>query len=539
MKILSVCALCFFVLMLWSGAHAKTVDEYVQEASGHQQSGDLAKAYSVMEGALTEHPGNATICAYMGLYKGMQAGAAQNMMEAGNLSNQAFILLDRAVGFDSLNAHARLYRGLMGVKVPTFLGKLDGAIRDLEWVLVIHDDFPQNVSADMLTTTYDLLAEGYQKQGNLQKTEAASRKVIELAPGSDLARAAEQRIASLAAPPPQPEPQAKPQPEAAKSSADAASLIGQAEASIASGDYAAAQDLLRAAIAKDSTNAVAYRLLATAIITADRGYDRRIAEDTTQRTNLVFDSMRYLDKAVELAPDDMESRLLRGIMGVQFPFFVGKLDQGIVDLEMIAGGNAPAEMKAQAKYYLGFGYQKKGTSLWTQVVNENADSNVVRLTLASMQPVIQHFDRTQYAGAVVMVNFVLGFRDELAPQTAVWVEDAEGRLVRTLYISGFSGHAKQVQVVLPVYAAETGYADADAVTGASIDVGNHIYVWDLKDAAGKPVVPGEYTIKVEVTHWPSYKYQLVTTPIAVGGKETSNVVREGDYIPYLEVRYLP
>jgi tetratricopeptide (TPR) repeat protein len=439
----------------------------------------------------------------------------------------------------------------MGVKVPAFLGKLNRAIGDLETVLLIGERSPEAVSSDMLLMAYDLLGEGYGKKGDLQRAEAAWRKVIELAPGTDDARAAEEQIAGLPAGS-QSEPQAPvatghasagaaagttatPAPQ----SADLAAMIEQAQASIAEGDYAAAQGILRAVIARDSTNAVAYRLLGAAIVYADRGYDKQIAEDTALRTNLVFESMSYLDKAVTLAPDDLEARLLRGIMGVQFPFFVGKLDQGIEDLEMVVASGAPEAMRNQARYHLGFGYQKKGMTYWTQIVNEGVDSSLVRLALQSMSPAVPHFDRSLYAGPIVMIEFVLAFRDELPPQTAVWVQDAQGNLVKTIYISGFSGNAKHVQIVLPAYAGDTEYADADAVTGASIDAGDHIYVWDLKDSAGKPVPSGEYTVKVEVSHWPSMKYQLATASLTVGGEQTSKVVSEGDYIPHLDVRYLP
>jgi hypothetical protein len=178
-------------------------------------------------------------------------------------------------------------------------------------------------------------------------------------------------------------------------------------------------------------------------------------------------------------------------------------------------------------------------SYWTQVVNDDQDQEAVRLALAGMRPSVDHFDRSRYAGPVVVVDFVLGFRDELAPQTAVWVEDSQGKFLRTVYISGFSGNAKGAQVVLPEYARISGYGDADAVTGASIDIGHHIYVWDLTDQAGKRVEPGNYTVKVEVSYWPSMKYQIESAAVRVGAKDSRTVVEKGNYLPYLEVEYLP
>jgi hypothetical protein len=87
--------------------------------------------------------------------------------------------------------------------------------------------------------------------------------------------------------------------------------------------------------------------------------------------------------------------------------------------------------------------------------------------------------------------------------------------------------------------AVSNFEGADAVTGASIDVGHFMYSWDCTDVAGKPVKPGVYTVKVEVAHWPSMRYQLAETTIAVGKKEATSRVEEGDYIPSLVVTYYP
>ena len=137
------------------------------------------------------------------------------------------------------------------------------------------------------------------------------------------------------------------------------------------------------------------------------------------------------------------------------------------------------------------------------------------------------------------MDFILGFRDELAPQTAVWVDDKEGNFVRTIYVSGFSGYAKEKQVNLPMWTNSSKFADVDGVTSTSIDLGHHIYVWDLKDTSGKKVKSGEYIVKVETAYWPSMQYQQVEVPIKIGKKEKRVVVEEGNLIPYLEVKYIP
>jgi hypothetical protein len=53
------------------------------------------------------------------------------------------------------------------------------------------------------------------------------------------------------------------------------------------------------------------------------------------------------------------------------------------------------------------------------------------------------------------------------------------------------------------------------------------------------VEPGEYVVKVEVKHWPSMQYQLVSAAVNLGEKADRTVVEEGNIIPYLKVTYFP
>ena len=135
------------------------------------------------------------------------------------------------------------------------------------------------------------------------------------------------------------------------------------------------------------------------------------------------------------------------------------------------------------------------------------------------------------------VDFVLGFQDELAPQTVVWIEDKNENFIKTVYVSGFSGYAKEKQINLPQWSNASNFTDVDGVTAASIDVGHHIYVWDLKDHKGNTVKKGEYTVKIEVSYWPSMEYQMVSVPLNISNKNKKSVKEEGNLIPYAEVKY--
>jgi len=528
------------VMLVFSGAvTAKTVDEFVAEAERHQTEGDLTKAVALLEEALAIYPDDATVHAYLGLYRGTQAGQAYqagNQTEAGSFLMESFELLDKAVSLDPDHPRARLYRGLMGVNVPPVFGKLNAAIDDLKHLVQLHEADPANVPVDMVINAYELMGRGYAQINEYQDAIAAWEKVVELSPGTESANAAEANIAELT--------------DKAKAAAaetkvgpgEVPALVDKGKAHIEAGEFAEAEKLLRKAVEADPENADAHKQLAIAMMMPLEGgeiYDKRIHEDTDWATNIAFGIMNHLDKAVELAPDDMEARSLNGIMAVNFPFFLGKLDQGIEYLQMALDSDLPDNTRAEAAYWLGFAYQKKGMSHWIEIVNNYPEEEAARMVLDGMRPRISRFDPAKHPRPILAIDFVIAFHDELPPQTAIWVETPDGEFVRTLYVSGFSGHAKEVQIVLPVWASTSKFADADAVTGASIDTGEHIYTWDLKDGSGNPVEPGKYVVKVEVHHWPSMKYQMVEGEIEIGDRETRVVVQEGDFIPYLMVIYLP
>jgi len=536
-------AVCIAVMFLSTAATAKTVDEYVAEAEALREGGNATAASELLKEAMAAYPEDAVVQANLGLATGVLAGEAAdagNFPEAGSLLTEAFVYLDKGVELDPDNPTARFYRGMMGVNIPSVFGKLNQSLDDLRYLADLHDKDPDAVSTDMLVQAYQFMAAGYTNIGESPQAIAAWEKVIEISPDGEAAGVAEESIAKLKA------DMATDETEAAAigdlSPEEADEMVAEGIALIESGEFARAEELLSQVVASAPDNAGAHKQLAISImmpLESGNIYDERIHEDTDWATNIAFRSMTHLDRAVELAPDDMETRYLNGVMAVNFPFFVGKLDQGIEYLQMAVDSDLPAADRAEAEYWLGYAYQKKGMTHWIAVVDEHPEAEAAGLVLSAMRPDIERFDPDAEPRPVVGIEFLIAFRDELAPQTAVWIETPDEEFVRTLYVSGFSGHVKEVQIVLPVWASATEFAGADAVTAASIDTGQHVYVWDLKDMDGKRVKDGKYVVKVEVHHWPSMKYQMVEGEVEIGNRETRVIVQEGDFLPYLKLTYLP
>ncbi len=102
-------------------------------------------------------------------------------------------------------------------------------------------------------------------------------------------------------------------------------------------------------------------------------------------------------------------------------------------------------------------------------------------------------------------------------QYAVWIEDAQGNVVKTLFVTSYTtkGRARQGEEPMRGYvkrpncvptwvttakAAEQTDQQLDAFTGATPQVGGtQTFTWDFTDQQGKAVKNGTYKVLVEAT----------------------------------------
>ena len=89
-------------------------------------------------------------------------------------------------------------------------------------------------------------------------------------------------------------------------------------------------------------------------------------------------------------------------------------------------------------------------------------------------------------------------------QFAVWIEDANGTLIKTLFVTQFTakGGSEKRPDAIPVWVERAGIAQVDgtdATSGATPKSGSLRYVWDLTDNSGNRVPEGTYTYYVEGT----------------------------------------
>jgi len=107
-------------------------------------------------------------------------------------------------------------------------------------------------------------------------------------------------------------------------------------------------------------------------------------------------------------------------------------------------------------------------------------------------------------------------------QYAVWIEDVNGKHVKTLYATRWTanGGFSRRPASIPLWVQKSGLAgmsgaQVDAVSGATPSTGAVTLVWDGTDSKGAAVSNGNYMLILEATlRWENQAYYRA--PIALG-----------------------
>ena len=113
-------------------------------------------------------------------------------------------------------------------------------------------------------------------------------------------------------------------------------------------------------------------------------------------------------------------------------------------------------------------------------------------------------------------------------QLAVWVEDENGAVVKTLLVTDFTARRRGYRnrtMSLPVWVAAADPEsmtdeEIDMVSGATPGQGELVYVWDYTNQSGDHVPDGIYTVHVEGTfYWESDVLYTAVIDTTNPGKE--------------------
>ncbi len=100
--------------------------------------------------------------------------------------------------------------------------------------------------------------------------------------------------------------------------------------------------------------------------------------------SLASKAEKVLDQALEIDPEYVDARLNRGILKVNMPKFLGKLDAGIEDLQkVISTKSIPNEVFVAGCYFLAMGYEKndensKAIEMYKNVVRYGSETQFIK-----------------------------------------------------------------------------------------------------------------------------------------------------------------
>lgn len=123
----------------------------------------------------------------------------------------------------------------------------------------------------------------------------------------------------------------------------------------------------------------------------------------------------------------------------------------------------------------------------------------------------QNNKQQKHNGEQLHVSFNFNRGGIASSQYAVWIEDAKGSLVRTLYATSFTakGGYQFRKESLPTWVSKSQLgkmpaAEVDAITGATPQSGRLTYTWDGTDQQGRTMPEGTYSLVIEgSTYWES------------------------------------
>lgn len=99
---------------------------------------------------------------------------------------------------------------------------------------------------------------------------------------------------------------------------------------------------------------------------------------------VVNSALAAFERALEIDPEHKNARLWGGILKINMPSFLGKVPQGMQDLEIILEREDLTDKELmQCKFFLGMGYEKKenypeAIRLFQEVIAMNIDDEYVR-----------------------------------------------------------------------------------------------------------------------------------------------------------------
>ncbi|MHC4473069.1 MAG: tetratricopeptide repeat protein [Planctomycetota bacterium] len=162
--------------------------EYLRTAA---RAGEYDAAIEKFEALLEKNPDNPDILTQLGRAYLFKTRVVPNMMEQGKLAFTALDRFDAAIEKHPEHLDSRFMRAVTNYSMPKFMNRIESSVKDFEKLVEL-----SGTSGDSEThgEAYAWLGRAYLKSGKTEEAKKAIDKGIELYPGNEDLRAAQERL---------------------------------------------------------------------------------------------------------------------------------------------------------------------------------------------------------------------------------------------------------------------------------------------------------------------------------------------------------
>jgi len=165
--------LIILLLLINFNIWAKSTQEWIESAFELEKN-NIEEALTLIGKAKKEYPQNPDILSVYGYMAGLAAKETYKL-RAAYLASVAISAFDDALKEDNNHKNARLWRGILKINMPSFLGKVPGGISDLEII-----EKRTDLTRDDLIQTKFFLGMGYGKAERYEEALSSFEEVLTL-----------------------------------------------------------------------------------------------------------------------------------------------------------------------------------------------------------------------------------------------------------------------------------------------------------------------------------------------------------------------
>jgi tetratricopeptide (TPR) repeat protein len=155
------------------------------------------KAADYLEKLIELNPGHAEAHCWYGSVLTLKGRDAWFPLSKANYVNKGMAEMDKAVSLAQDNIRIRMIRAANGLALPDMFNRLQTVVSDYEYLKNKEKEKPGSLDSKAYYSVLFNLGRAYSQKGDYGKSRETFHQIIEMAPDSELAKSAREKLAKL------------------------------------------------------------------------------------------------------------------------------------------------------------------------------------------------------------------------------------------------------------------------------------------------------------------------------------------------------